>query len=99
MAGGKFDFGQIGKGRSALPVAEIEQKTESKSAEVPVITPKATAKPAKKNSAKSQGSAGESRTKPIKFYVTPTEEQRFIDMLDGRSASKFLYQKFQELLS
>ena len=99
MAGGKFDFGQIGQGRSALPAAATVTKTEAPPVESTAVTPKATAKPAKKNSAKSQGNAGESRTKPIKFYVTPTEEQRFIDMLDGRSASKFLYQKFQELLS
>ena len=51
-------------------------------------------KPTKKTPAKA---SPEARTKTIKFYVTESEYAAFIEMLDKRSASTFMHDRFKEM--
>lgn len=98
----KFQIKKPGSGRPSLP--PVDQVNEpvvevTVQEERPKPSPKPPAKP--KTTAKPKTKATEStaaRTRPIKFYVTAEDEQRFVEMLDGRSASKFLYKKFQEFM-
>lgn len=93
MAGGKFNFGNVGKGVSALPAVEVVKPTQDTA---PASNP---SKPTSKKKPESHGSASdEARTKALKFYVTPTEYQQFIKVRGMVSDSKFLYEKFKELL-
>ena len=99
-----FKFTTPGAGPKSLPASNKEAQqgvVEQVQAETTKPAAKASNKPRKpKAAAKTSNNTGSTaRTKPIKFYVTPEEEQRFVEMLDGRSASKFLHKKFLELMS
>ena len=99
-----FKFTTPGAGPASLPTAKKQEQkgvVEQVAAEVVKPVVKAAAKPSKPKATPKPARTAEStaRTRPIKFYVTPEEEQRFVEMLDGRSASKFLHKKFSELMS